>query len=273
MLELSGFDGIFIGNGESEFGPGDPHWFFNKVRETNDGGAAPLDRDTFNKFAWQVRMDLGRIASEPIGADLLRLIGLRHGGTGIGGKAGIRAREERTWVGQKVYIAPNLSYVQAMSKTFGFASKHLGAQTKTAPDAYRQGQFGNHIRKTAKGYSSVVRYINQALDPKIDVKKTTQFGVMTPAWISLAHELIHAFHNISGNAYPERVDDVKREELYTTGVGPYKNTRISENAIRKEHGFPLRPHYYSRLRDAKIVGVDCAWLSQSWGGSAHRMDL
>jgi hypothetical protein len=258
MLQATGFDGIFIGNPSMSELRAYEDRFFYKVMETNDGGAAPLDPGKFAEFACRVKMDLALIASKPIGADLLRLIGLRHGGTGIE-------------AGHKVYIAPKLSYVRAKSKRLGFASKHLGFQTSSAPDAMRRGRLGDHIRLAGKGHSSVVRYINRALDPKIDVKKTTQTGVTTPAWISLAHELIHAFHDISGNKYTDRVDGVQREELYTTGLGPYANTRISEAAIRKEHGFPLRTHYYSRLRDAKIVAIDCAWAERSWGGSAYRV--
>jgi hypothetical protein len=95
-------------------------------------------------------------------------------------------------------------------------------------------------------------------------------GVTTPAFVSLAHELIHAFHLVSGNRYADSVDGVLREELYATGLGPYADTRISEAAIRKEHGHPLRTFYYSLLKNAKIVEVNCAWLSQSVGGSASR---
>jgi hypothetical protein len=35
----------------------------------------------------------------------------------------------------------------------------------------------------------------------------------------------------------------KREEMFTTGLGAYANTRLSENAIRREVGLPVRTDY------------------------------
>jgi hypothetical protein len=134
----------------------------------------------------------------------------------------------------------------------------------------RQGNFGDPIRLAGKGSEAFVRYINSALDPAVGVMNHRIMRLPNPPFVALAHELIHAFHCLSGNRYPDSVDGVRREELYTTGVGPYQDTRISENAIRKEHGLPERTCYYSPLSDAKIVGVNCAWLWQSVGGSPSR---
>jgi hypothetical protein len=36
---------------------------------------------------------------------------------------------------------------------------------------------------------------------------------------------------------------ILHEEAHTVGLGPYANTRISENALRKEHNLTLRTYY------------------------------
>ena len=63
-------------------------------------------------------------------------------------------------------------------------------------------------------------------------------------------------HFLSGDTNMYSDDDpwaagdtyTKHEEARTVGLGIYKNTRISENAIRREAGLPVRT-YYSDPRD------------------------
>ena len=60
-----------------------------------------------------------------------------------------------------------------------------------------------------------------------------------PAFIGLAHELIHCMHALLGtmkNSY----DD---EEKFTVGLESYANVAICENAIRAEHGVNARDSY------------------------------
>jgi len=70
--------------------------------------------------------------------------------------------------------------------------------------------------------------------------------------ITLAHELIHAYHIVNGISKPNKVDyhyeyfdetrkrrliteyEVDIEELYTIGIDNYENEDITENRIRKE---------------------------------------
>ena len=59
-----------------------------------------------------------------------------------------------------------------------------------------------------------------------------------PAFIGLAHELIHAYYNLRGQAIRG-----KSEEFATVGLGDGKQRDITENAIREEHGLPLREMY------------------------------
>lgn len=61
-----------------------------------------------------------------------------------------------------------------------------------------------------------------------------------PAFIGLAHELIHALYNLKGEAYSNTAD----EELRTVGIAPFADAReITENKIRAEHNIPVRTAY------------------------------
>jgi len=61
-----------------------------------------------------------------------------------------------------------------------------------------------------------------------------------PAFIALAHELIHALYNLKGEAY----DDASWEEYCTVGLPPVADKRaVNENLIRAEHGVPRRIAY------------------------------
>ncbi|AMP36151.1 MULTISPECIES: XopG/HopH/AvrPtoH family type III secretion system effector [Ralstonia solanacearum species complex] len=67
----------------------------------------------------------------------------------------------------------------------------------------------------------------------------------------LAHELIHAKHMVAGTWKGRWGDDrdpttpAGKEELRAVGLGKYAETgEPSENAIRDEHGLPLRRKYY-----------------------------
>lgn len=76
-----------------------------------------------------------------------------------------------------------------------------------------------------------------------------------PGYIGLAHELVHAYHQVDGNCYRgleggfmalNAVNSgIKEEEMRTVGFGAYANELPSENAIRVEHGLPTRASYVS----------------------------
>jgi hypothetical protein len=59
-----------------------------------------------------------------------------------------------------------------------------------------------------------------------------------PSFIALAHELIHARRNLLGIARR----DAQEEEEYTVGFN-LQGDGVNENAIRAEHGIPLRATY------------------------------
>lgn len=60
-----------------------------------------------------------------------------------------------------------------------------------------------------------------------------------PNFIGLAHEMVHALHNLLGTA----LNDTTQEEHWTVGIGNFVGTAICENTIRAEHGVPLRLAY------------------------------
>ena len=75
-------------------------------------------------------------------------------------------------------------------------------------------------------------------------------GLITPPFIVLAHELIHALHCPSGDRpknmnYQENSPNAtwKHEEAWTVDMSIYRHGRISENAIRREQGLAERTEY------------------------------
>jgi len=77
----------------------------------------------------------------------------------------------------------------------------------------------------------------------------------TGSFISLAHELIHGHHILTGDylggSNPDEFDIYSRhasEEFRTVGIREFYNERFSENLIRLENNFPFRS-YYSQLEE------------------------
>lgn len=58
-------------------------------------------------------------------------------------------------------------------------------------------------------------------------------------FISLAHELVHAYRKVKGNATGSTICEEKR----AVGLGQFSGSSFSENAIRREHGLPIRNRY------------------------------
>jgi len=69
------------------------------------------------------------------------------------------------------------------------------------------------------------------------INHTTK-GEFAPACVMLAHELIHAYHALSGNK-----KDGPDEELFTVGLGEFSGERISENKIRGDLRLEPRKEY------------------------------
>jgi hypothetical protein len=76
-----------------------------------------------------------------------------------------------------------------------------------------------------------------------------------PAYIALAHELVHAHHYVHGSCYrglgngmydlldPNANTGMMEEEMRTVGFGRYATEELCENSIRHENGVALRKSY------------------------------
>jgi len=219
------FEGIYIESDTSDAG---------KSLGTIEGGA----------FLSATRRALDKIASKPIGFDLLtqiskkaKGIGIKNAGNGVTIQYG-----PGTLSPGRIDVQGSLGITAENPLTGAGDRTNTPVQVKVASGAV----VDLPVNKAGAGTSSVITYnpfidVGQAyvnVGARITLKAST--GCEYPAFIALAHELCHAWHDISGNAkaYPQP------EEAYTVGAGKFANTRISENAIRKEHGIlPLRSFY------------------------------
>lgn len=177
-----------------------------------------IDNTTANFFA-DCRRDLDVLNSRPVGKSLLTLLSQRA--QGIGTTKGKYVRINET---------DNIGSVAQDSV--------IGAQ-----EVRSMQKPGSIVRLPAVGDSSLVSY-----GARLEPTYTREIGLYTPEFIALAHELVHALHVISGDVvkdYDWDTDGAIIEEARTVGIGPYANTRISENAVRKEWNLGRRTYYGS----------------------------
>lgn len=81
-------------------------------------------------------------------------------------------------------------------------------------------------------------------------------------FLSLAHELVHAYHLMNGTYLTsdpiETVrlinSSMRQEEDRAVGMGRFRGSAISENGVRVDHNRPLRAHYFS-LEQIKQFGT------------------
>jgi len=71
------------------------------------------------------------------------------------------------------------------------------------------------------------------------------------AFVTLAHELIHTYHQMKGTSIEGDVDKSAleddnhlREEMRAVGYATYANSLFSENGVRQDHGLPIRKQYF-----------------------------
>ncbi len=162
-------------------------------------------------FIGLVNAALDKINSKPVGKSLLDSIANEVG---------------KVKFGYTVCIMPKNS----VKKTFGPLIKwrvyEKGAVTKAASD---------QDASDGTGAVSSIKW-----DPKTP---QTPDGARPP-FIALAHELIHALHNLEGNSILSGVDFKKKDEMRVTGLQGYEQEPISENRIRYEHGVAYRCSYH-----------------------------
>jgi hypothetical protein len=194
--------------------------------------------DDNQSFVEAAIRDLNKIKSKPVGESLLGTISKRC--QGIGTKAGgsLVQIKYTNMVGDQVRDVSGLESTAQSPEHFDDRDVAHGA----AP--------GSLVRLPGRGTGSVIHYGHN-----LEGKYTKAIGVQTPAFIALAHELVHALHSLSGDflkPYSWATDGALTEEARTVGIGPYAHGRITENAIRKEHGLPMRT-YYSMPGDADAL--------------------
>jgi hypothetical protein len=91
------------------------------------------------------------------------------------------------------------------------------------------------------GQPSVVRW-NASSTTFTD---TTGVVQNRPSYISLAHELVHAYHNISGDQAGHEIGTYSRVlyEYQCMGLGPWAGDAMTENAVRLGNGLLARACY------------------------------
>jgi Effector protein len=108
--------------------------------------------------------------------------------------------------------------------------------------------------KRKKGCESIVSF--NPFDDR-DVLDLNEKRLTSPSFIKLAHELIHACHYSYGKcAKEEEYSFIDKNvwtqpEEYKTITG-FKNTKITENRIRQEHGLPERFSHKGYISDEEL---------------------
>lgn len=190
---------------------------------------------TPSDFILRVKRDLDKIASKPIGRNLLQLIAKRHKGVG-------------TESGKTVTINCGMPTLKPLPGQHAPKSRTF-ATTSNNDEKFMNSKnvAGVAMLFAGKGNSAHVYY-----DPSLNYDSILR--IKTPSYLALAHELIHAYHYMSGSLTCDMTPlpkDYKRfsvrfpliEEAKTIGAGHYRSTRISENAIRREHNLEERKYY------------------------------
>ncbi len=91
------------------------------------------------------------------------------------------------------------------------------------------------------GEHSIVRWDPSSLQ-FVDTQGAVQ---VRPPYLALAHELVHAYHNISGTQTGHEIGTPSRVlyEFLCIGLGPWQNAAVSENRVRNSAGLPARTCY------------------------------
>jgi len=180
----------------------------------------------------------------------LSKIGSRPNGKGILNQVYNNARNGKTLKISVVSGRPNSTYP---TLTLSQIVKH-----KASPDeknieniiiASSLAQKRGKGRK-GEGTSSIIEW-NPNLSVDVDIDGIPFRGFdKNAAFLSLTHELIHGYRILKGtflgNDRNERNNPdslFMREEDRAVGVNKSKSNNLSENGVRKEHGYPLRSQY------------------------------
>jgi hypothetical protein len=223
----------------------------NTVLPDFPGFAVEYDPNEKPYFKSQVVEALRLISSKDIGVELLSKIAKARPQKRVA--AGYMSQEIKDVffpAGINVVVVPtSINYVQGgMKMAYGpgsdvrdnlVPSSHPFHNPKKNDKLcrYYTGEGGSTAKALGEGSSdsdgtgciSLMRFTNAQF--------MTRKGESTHAFIVLAHELIHSYHHVYGIRH--RTD----EEQKTTGIGKYRDERISENAFRKAFGLSPRGSY------------------------------
>jgi len=190
------------------------------------------DADFFRKAT----ASLNTLNSEPVGKDLLKLISKRCQGIGATASADKVLKVV-------IALAPDVGSTAESPESFVVGKDALTDTRKSG------GLPGGLVKLPVSlgGSGSYARYM-----PDGAAEYARECKIVMPPYIALGHELVHSFHSLNGdyvkdydwnNGTTTSSSGALIEEARTVGLGRYKNTRFSENALRKEHGFVLRTYY------------------------------
>jgi hypothetical protein len=189
------------------------------------------------------------LARSKIGYDLLDIISKRARGIGIGGK-----NPRSGMLKCVIRRGPGTLVEDRMRMTGAYRAQKpdiaLKEDMSNAPDIARDPHYterrkvkGANFSLPGSGSSAVALW-----EPMANYNDVID---ETPGHIAIGHELIHCMHFMSGDTSMYADDDPwgagdtysKHEEARTVGLGIYANTRISENALRREFKLKLRTFY------------------------------
>jgi Effector protein len=169
-------------------------------------------------FAGLVKAALAKLNSKPVGKALLD---------------GIVAMAAKKKFGYTVCIMPKESVKKSFGPLIRWRNYQKGSVTKSASDSAASNP--------DEGTVSSIKW-----DP---IHTKTPDGARPP-FIGLAHELVHAYHNLKGDSTliaDDRFDGseaaTKNDEMRVVGLRGFEKEPISENRIRHEHGVAYRSSY------------------------------
>jgi hypothetical protein len=192
-------------------------------------------------FYDSTKADLQKLASRPIGKQLLKSI--ESATPTVRSTASCTNHETKSVTfspGVNVAIIPlDINYIQSGHKSAFVPGGIERTLVRSSMEVHNPADCSFYQNRTAtteaadiqsaedgRGSVCVVRFSNA-------YTKTIN-GSLSPSYIVLGHELIHALHLMTGHRNP---DD---EEVCTIGLGVYSRDQFTENALRREHGLTLR---------------------------------
>lgn len=185
---------------------------------------------------------LEKIQSAPSGNSLLREI------------SRLSTSEKKVTIFEGSHSTANVALPQLTpSKLRKLEQKNGGSLSQQTFDKERIRQSTGTTLLKKRGCASIIGWSKSTATPLL-----SSSGVPVPgtspsiAFITLAHELVHAKHHLAGTGKyggqltpdPSSAStESGLEELRATGLGRYANSEPSENSIRRELGMPLRKKY------------------------------